>query len=179
MERKNRQAELAAKLYFQAQREYKKAQEKFGEIKKDFYGIMSDYYEYNSIEGGKVFFDEEVDSPPLVVTRVQNTRIKFDPEKLEKALGKTLSEDVIIKHYTVNDMFGLTAYLKQCKNGVDPKIFKSFISVSKTVDTKALDQLEALGKITAKQIQGCYTISKDVPYFTVSVEKGQINGEQE
>ena len=114
-----------------------------------------------------------------MITRIQNTRIKFDPDLLEKALGKTLSEDVIIKHYTVNDMFGLTAYLKQCKNGVDPKVFKSFISVSKTVDTKALDQLEALGKITAKQIQGCYTISKDVPYFTVSVGKGQINGEQE
>lgn len=177
MARKSRQAELAAKLYFQAQREYKKAQEKFGEIKKDFYGIMSDYYEYNSIEGGKVFFDKGVDSPPLVVTRVQNTRIKFDPEKLEKALGKTLSEDVIVKRYTINDMLGLVSYLKQC--GVDPKVFKSFITVSKTVDDKALDQLESIGKITAEQIKGCYTVNKDRPYFTVSVGKGQRNGEQE
>lgn len=177
MARKSRQAELAAKLYFQAQREYKKAQEKFGEIKKDFYGIMSDYYEYNSIEGGKVFFDEEADSPPLVVTRVQNTRIKFDPDKLEKALGKTLSEDVIVKRYSINDMLGLVSYLKQC--GVDPKVFKSFITVSKTVDDKALDQLESIGKITAEQIKGCYTVNKDRPYFTVSVGKGQRNGEQE
>lgn len=177
MARKSRQAELAAKLYFQAQREYKKAQEKFGEIKKDFYGIMSEYFEYNSIEGGKVSFDEGADSPPLVVTRVQNTRIKFDPEKLEKALGKTLSEDVIVKRYTINDMFGLVSYLKQC--GVDPKVFKSFITVSKTVDDKALDQLESIGKITAEQIKGCYTVNKDRPYFTVSVGKGQRNGEQE
>lgn len=182
MERKNRLVEKvreAAINFFQEQKEFKKAQTNFGEVKKDFYGIMSEYYEYNNIEGSKLYIDGEVDSPPLVVTRIQNTRIKFDPDLLEKALGKTLSEDVIIKHYTVNDMFGLIAYLKQCKNGVDPKVFKSFISVSKTVDTKALDQLEALGKITAEQIQGCYTINRDVPYFTVSVGKGQINGEQE
>ena len=182
MERKERLFEKvkeAAVNFFQEQKEFKKTQANFGEIKKNFYGIMSEYYEYNNIEDGKIYIDGGADSPPLVVTRIQNTRIKFDPDLLEKALGKTLSEEVIIKHYTVNDMFGLIAYLKQCNDGVDPKIFKSFISVSKTVDTRALDQLEALGKITAKQIEGCYTINKDSPYFTVSAGKGQINGEQE
>ena len=178
-ERLSEKVKEAVKNFFQEQKRFKKAQADFGEVKKNFYGIMSEYYEYNNIEDSKVYIGGEVDSPPLVVTRIQNTRIKFDPDLLEKALGKALSEEVIIKHYTVNDMFGLVAYLKQCKNGVDPKVFKSFITVSKTVDTRALDQLEALGKITAKQIEGCYIINKDSPYFTVSAGKGQINGEQE
>ena len=66
-------------------------------------------------------------------------------------------------------MNALTAYLKECD--VDPKIFKSFISVSKSVDVQELDRLEEIGKITAEQVKGCYTIKKQNPYFTVGVKR--------
>jgi hypothetical protein len=71
-------------------------------------------------------------------------------------------------------MNGLITYLKDC--GISPKVFKSFISVRKTVNTKELDRLEELGKITAEQIKGCYTVKSQSPYFTVNVGKGQDNG---
>jgi len=70
-------------------------------------------------------------------------------------------------------MVGLITYLKEC--GIDPKVFKSFISVRKTVDTKELDRLEELGMITAEQIKGCYTVKNQNPYFTVNIGKGQEN----
>ena len=70
-------------------------------------------------------------------------------------------------------MNGLVTYLKEC--GISPKVFKSFISVRKTVNTKELDKLEELGKITAEQIKGCYTVKSQNPYFTVNIGKGQGN----
>ena len=70
----------------------------------------------------------------------------------------------------------MIAYLKECN--VDPKIFKSFLIVSKTVDTKELDRLDELGKISTEQVKGCYTIKRQKPYFTVGVKRGNDNGEQ-
>ena len=68
-------------------------------------------------------------------------------------------------------MPALVTYLKEC--GVDPKIFKSFIVTTKSVDTKELDRLEEIGKITTSQVQGCYTVKNQKPYFTVGLRKGK------
>lgn len=165
--------------YFTRKQAYEDEKAQFESDKSDFYGTMSEYFAYNNIVDGKLHIDCGVAFPPLTVTRVQNVKIKFDPDKLERALGKKLAEQVIIKSYSVVDMLGLTAYLKQCTDGVDPKIFRSFIAVSKKVDTKALEQLEALGKITSEQISGCYTLERQSPYFTVTAGKGQNDGKRE
>lgn len=52
---------------------------------------------------------------------------------------------VIDKSYTITDINRLIIYLKSCD--VDPKAFKSFINVTKTVDEKKLDKLADLGLI--------------------------------
>ena len=161
--------------FFQKQKKFKQIQAKFCEIKADFYSDMEDYFECNNINDGKLTIesDDFVGTGKFVVTRIQSSRVEFNPDKLEKVLGKELSRNVIQKHYEIVDMNGLITYLKEC--GIDPKVFKSFISIRKTVNTKELDKLEELGKITAEQIKGCYTVKSQSPYFTVNIGKGQGN----
>lgn len=160
--------------FFQKKKRFEQIQTRFCEIKADFYNDMEDYFQCNNIDGKLTIDGGEFDGvESFVVTRIQSSRVEFNPDKLEKALGKELSRDVIQKHYEIVDMNGLVTYLKDC--GISPKVFKSFISVRKTVNTKELDRLEELGKITAEQIKGCYTVKSQSPYFTVNVGKGQDN----
>jgi hypothetical protein len=156
--------------FFQKQKRFKQIQTQFGEMKTNFYDDMEDYFKCNNVDG-KLTVDCGLNMGTVTVTRIQSSRVEFNPDKLEKALGKELARDVIQKHYEIVDMNGLVTYLKEC--GISPKVFKSFISVRKTVNTKELDRLEELGKITAEQIKGCYTIKSQNPYFTINVGKGQ------
>ena len=160
--------------FFQKQKRFKEIQTRFGEIKANFYDDMEDYFKHNNIDGKLIIDgDEFANNESFVITRIQSSKIEFNANKLEKALGKELSQNVIQKHYEITDMIGLITYLKE--NGIDPKVFKSFVSVRKSVDTKELDRLEELGMITAEQIKGCYTIKTQNPYFTVNIGKGQEN----
>lgn len=162
------------KNFFQKQKKFKQIQTRFGEIKADFYDDMEDYFKNNNIDGKLTIEGDNLDGvESFVVTRIQSSKVEFNPDKLEKALGKELSQNVIQRHYEINDMTGLVTYLKEC--GISPKVFKSFISVRKTVNIKELDKLEELGLITAEQIKGCYTIKSQNPYFTVNIGKGQDN----
>lgn len=165
----------AITTFFQKQKKFKQIQTRFGEIKADFYDNMEDYFRCNNVDGKLTIDCNEYgeNCGTFTVTRVQSSKVEFNPDKLEKVLGKELSQDVIQKHYEITDMNGLVTYLKEC--GISPKVFKSFISVRKTVNTKELDRLEELGMITAEQIKGCYTIKSQNPYFTVNIGKGQEN----
>ena len=160
--------------FFQKQKKFKQVQNRFCEIKADFYNDMEDYFKYNDIDGKLTVECDCIDGAErFVVTRIQSSKVEFNPDKLEKALGKELSCDVIQKHYEIIDMNGLVTYLKDC--GTNPKVFKSFISIRKTVNVKELERLEELGKITTEQIKGCYTVKSQNPYFTVNIGKGQDN----
>lgn len=159
--------------YAQKNTKFKKIQTQFTELKEQFYSDMEDYFSCNDIgsEGIEIdYADELVFAGTLTVKKVQKSSVEFDANKLEKALSKEFS-DVIIKKHEITDMTGLVTYLKEC--GCDPKIFKSFIQTTKSVDTKELDRLEEIGKITTAQVKGCYEVKPQKPYFTVTVKKGQ------
>ena len=161
--------------FFQKKKRFEQIQTRFSEIKTDFYNYMEDYFKYNNIDGKLTINCDEFDgAESFVVTRIQSSKVEFNPDKLEKALGKELSCDVIQKHYEIVDMTGLVSYLQGY--GINPKVFKSFISIRKSVNTKELDRLESVGKITAEQIKGCYTVKSQNPYFTVNIGKGKDNG---
>ena len=98
-----------------------------------------------------------------------------DIDALENNLSKEMSKDVIDKSYTITDINRLIIYLKSC--GVDPKVFKSFINVTKTVDEKKLDKLADLGLIRKEQLEGCYTLKRKKPYFTVKMKRGKHDEE--
>lgn len=176
MTRTNRKnIKLYVQKFFEKQTKFKSVQAQFNEIKAQFNSNMEDFFKRERIDKSTVFSCDEIVGDSLVVNRVQKSSVEFNPDKLEKVLGKDFGKQIIIKRYEITDMDALIAYLKECN--VDPKIFKSFLNVSKSVDVKELDRLEELGKITAEQIKGCYTIKQQAPYFTVGVKKGQNDGE--
>lgn len=146
-----------AKEFFNEQKEFKERQERFNTIKQLFYNDAEELFNYEGID--KLVIDnEDLEGNELVVNKVQKTSVIFDVDALENNLSKEMSKDVIDKSYTITDINRLIIYLKSC--GVDPKVFKSFISVTKTVDEKKLDNLADLGLISQEQLEGCYTLKR-------------------
>lgn len=106
------------------------------------------------------------DNKQLKVTNVKQRKVDWDIPKLEERFDKELLNQFVKKEYQVNDWENLVKYLKSC--GVNPKKFLSFITVSKTVDAKKLDELGELGEIEMKDLKGCYTISENVGYIKIT-----------
>ena len=106
------------------------------------------------------------DNKQLKVTNVKQRKVDWDIPKLEERFDKELLNQFVKKEYQVNDWENLVKYLKSC--GVTPKKFLSFITVSKTVDAKKLDELGELGEIEMEDLKGCYTISENVGYIKIT-----------
>ena len=107
----------------------------------------------------------------MSVKKVTPTTVVWDADKLEEALGKEYSKQVIDKTYAINDMDGLVSYLKSC--GVNPKKFKTFIDVQKSVNVEVLEQLNAVGEIDKEDIKDCYVLDKKSSYLRLSVVEGE------
>ena len=162
------------KEFFNEQKEFKERQERFNTIKQLFYSDAEELFNYEGID--KLVIDnEDLEGNELVVNKIQNTSIVFDIDALENNLSKEMCKDVIDKSYTITDINRLIIYLKSC--GVDPKVFKSFLNVTKTVDEKKLDKLTDLGLIRKEQLEGCYTLKCKKPYFTVKMKRGKHDEE--
>lgn len=156
--------------FFKKQMKFKEVQAQFDKIKKQFNSEMEDFFKCENIDKSVVFSSNNFAEEKLVVNRIQKSNVEFNVDKLEKKVDKKIAKQIIIKHYEIIDIDALIAYLKECN--VDPRIFKSFLNVSKTIDVNELERLEELGKITAEQVKGCYTVKHQNPYFTVSMKKG-------
>lgn len=162
------------KEYYGEQLRFKKEQERFNSIKQLFYCDMEELFDYEGIS--KLVIDnDDLEGNELVVNKVQKTSVIFDIDALENNLSKEMCKDVIDKSYTITDIDRLIVYLKSC--GVDPKVFKSFINVIKTVDEKKIDKLAGLGLINKEQLEGCYTLKRQKPYFTVKMKRGKHDEE--
>lgn len=162
------------KEFYNEQKEFKERQERFNTIKQLFYNDAEELFNCEGIDK-LVVEANDLDDEYLIVNKVQKTSIDFDVDKLENNLSKEMSKDVIDKSYTITDINRLIVYLKSC--GVDPKVFKSFINVTKTVDEKKLDKLADLGLINKEQLEGCYTLKRKKPYFTVRMKRGKHDEE--
>ena len=163
--------------FYEKQTEFKDMQSQFIDEKAKFNSLMESFFESEAIDKSVVFTNHNAvgERESYTVTRVQKLSVDFDPEKLEKTLAKDIAKSVILKKYEITDIDGLIAYLKEC--GVDPRIFKSFLHISKSIDSVELDRLEEIGKISREQVEGCYTVKRQKPYFTVSVKRGNDDGE--
>ena len=103
----------------------------------------------------------------LTVKKITPTTIVWDADKLEKQLGKERSRSIVEKKYIIEDFDGLVKYLKEC--GVNPKKFKEYLTIEKTVNQQALKQADDLGEITGKDISGCYRAQAKSSYLKISV----------
>lgn len=156
--------------YYHKKQKFEKVEKQYKQLKEQF---EADMLELTDELGKKrVQFESDnlaVDGGALAVCKVEKTSIEWDAEKLERKLPKSVARKVIKKKYSIADMKGLTEYLKSC--GVDPKAFKRYLAIERTVDTKAVDQLGNVGELSVQQISGCYIVKCHKPYFTLSVKK--------
>ena len=96
----------------------------------------------------------------------------YDTEKLRKKLTKEQRKKAVQKSYSINNMEGLTKYLKSC--GVNPKKFKTFIEVEETVDEKAVEQMYETGELSREDLDGCYRVEIGEPYMRITeLSKGE------
>lgn len=167
------EAQAKIKKFFDMKKRKAKIDSEFNAAKKSFYdmmnGFVDDYGDSNSY-----WFTDDSDSF-WKLTRSTPVKVEFDVDALQKKLGKKLFSQVVSTTATIDDLSGLIAYLKQF--GVDPKVFKSFITVHKDVDKAALDQLEALGQIEKEDLVGTFEAKVGKPSFRVTMrEKEKDNG---
>lgn len=177
-----RRAARAAWEYQQAKEELDDITEKANQFKATFKEAMMEYTDaakskkvvFDDVDG--TFLPEHLAGASLVVNRVEKTSIEWDADKLAKRVDKSIANKIIRKQYRIADMRGLIEYLKEC--GVDPKVFKKFIIVDRTVDEQAIDRLGDTGELSTNAISGCYTVKCQKPYFTMSVKKYGDNDDQ-
>ena len=164
-----RELEVATiiKKYNRQQEKVKEMNSKFDTFKKKFYKKMLDY----NIDSKEIIYGDKA----ISATKVQSTKINFDIPKLEKILDEDILDEIIEKQYSINDMQGLIEYLKSC--GVNPKKFRSFLNVSKSIDQSKLNNLQALGKIELEDLEGAYTVTLNNPYYRVSSK--QVRSEED
>ena len=160
--------EDAVRNFLIEQTVFKNMKTNFEDVKEQFYKDMDEYFGNQELCGNDsvIFEYPMLGESALKVTRIQKANVEFKVGELEKVLPKDVAKKVIAKRYEVANMEGLISYLKKCN--VDPQIFKGFLNVTKHVDIKEIDKLEELGKITIEQIEGCYSVKKSNPYYTVS-----------
>lgn len=161
--------------FYHKQQKMKSVQNKFNELKREFEEEMEYFFSSHNTKCMKFDSNELYGSDTLTIKMVERTSIEWDAEKLEKRVPREVARKVIRKQYTISDMSGLVRYLKSC--GVDPNVFKKFVRVEKSVDQEEVDRLGDLGQIPVRAISGCYIVKCQKPYFTLSVKKGNNNGE--
>lgn len=150
--------------FYNKQREFILRKNAFDQLKKSFEKEMELVFAESGTNSISFSIGSDFNETYIVKKRVR-TYIKWNFEKLIKNLGKKISSQVISKKYFINDIYGLIKYLKECN--VDPKIFKSYISVEYSLDEKELDNLELLGKVSKDQIKDCFEISFSKPWYTI------------
>lgn len=151
----------------EAEEDYKRKKEFLSNKIRKFFKIQNiDSYNFLAKAGR---YKEE--NKNLKIIDVCPQKITFDADKLEERLGKEVCKKIIKKEYKINDFEKLVGYLKSC--GVDPKKFKAFIDVEKTVDNKKIDQLSDVGEIKFEDIMGCFTVKQTASYIKISEVKDE------
>lgn len=156
-----------------AKQNYKRAEEHLKEVTKKESLFISNFMFANLPSDEKSFLitlDEGVDyysnHVTLKVTNCRTKKILWLIDKVKQNLTKDQQKMVLKKQYVINDIDGLVEYLKSC--GVNPKKFKTFITVFEEMNEQALEQAYELGDIKRKQLNGCYQVKIGEPYFRLT-----------
>lgn len=160
------------KLY-DAQQEKKQFDKYYEEVRKKEQLSISNFM-FTNLPKGKNSFEIELDEGvgyytnhmKLNVTRIRTKRVTWLLDKLKQKLGKDTYKDVVDKTYTINDIQGLTKYLKSC--GVDAKKFKKFIDVDETLNETKLNTYYETGALKKSDIEGCYDVKMGEPYIRLT-----------
>ena len=129
------------------------------------------YFDSNNIK--QFIVEPSLDEASTTIATVsERVYITYDGKKLKEKLSAELFNEVTSRVYMIVDMKGLTALLKSA--GVRASEFRRMISIETTVNTDMLKQLYAVGDISLKDIEDCYTakVSKSI---TLTEREGVSN----
>ena len=154
-----------------------KLEKKYKEIKKSYEqkktklttAIKNFMYIHKGIHDGFEFNAKRNEEQDCIfsVKKIEPASIVWDADKLEMKLTKAQRQEVINKTYFIEDIDGLVKYLKSC--GVNPKRFKHYLRIEKSVDVGALEQLDAVGAIDREELEDCYTTVTKSSYLRVNM----------
>lgn len=159
-----RQAILSYKKAADAVRE---AQNAYQAVKNKYSSFLNGYF-----KSRKPKASIDVGGIKYTITQSVRKKITFDPEKLEKAVGK--GNGIVHRKYCIDEesIDQLVDYLKSC--GVSGKVFKSYLSIERQVDEQVLDTAIESGFVRMDDIADCYTIEYGDPYYKVGESDGAI-----
>lgn len=159
-----RQAILSYKKAADAVRE---AQNAYQAVKNKYSSFLNGYF-----KSRKPKASIDVGGIKYTITQSVRKKITFDPEKLEKAVGK--GNGIVHRKYYIDEesINQLVDYLKSC--GVSGKVFKSYLSIERQVDEQVLDAAIESGFVRMDDIADCYTIEYGDPYYKVGELDGAI-----
>lgn len=161
-------------------------EEKFSKVKKSYeskkLGLVTHlknfFYTTGEAKGFSFKCDEDLlGGANIECRKVTPMSVVFDAEKLEEKLGKEISRNFVETKIEIVDWDGVVNLLKE--HGVKPSEFKKLISVEKKVNTKALEQLEALGVVTKEDVKGCYKVNKKESYIRVYKKQDKKQEQEE
>lgn len=167
---------ILARKCKQAEEELKVAEAEYKKAKREFSDAMLEHY---CDSKRKTFVTDSIggSTETITATKVERTHIEWFPEKLEKRLERSIAKQVLKKTYTIPNLPLLAKYLKA--HNVDPKVFASYLEITKEVDVDALERLSDVGKIEARNIAGCYIVKTDKPYYRLTFKTvGGEDGEE-
>lgn len=142
--------------------------------------IIESYMEINGHSSLNLSYKREVPDPKnkafrnivdqgLRVVKIVRRKIFFNADKLEEKLGKELCREFITRTYVINDWDAMVKLLKS--KGIKANEFIKYVTVDKTVDTAKLEQMEALGDITKKELNGTYEVKILSSYLQIDAVK--------
>lgn len=147
---------------------FKAAEKAYEEAKRQCEEAIFAYMDEQNTNELKCELSEAQNGFALTVKKVEQTRVSFDADKLQKALG-SYAVFVIDSKCEIADYRGLVKYL--ASKGVNAQKFKSFLRVTKQVNRQALDSLIDDGSIDAADLKGCYTLNVSKPFLKVNMGK--------
>lgn len=138
----------------------------FNSLKKLSYKTFDEFFEhikYNGNDNKTIRFDYE--NQTLTLTQVVKTRIEFDYSKLQKKLDKDVLKEITDTKVEVIDIEGLIKVMKA--NGVKMSDVQHTLNITKTINEQKLNEMESVGTIKRKDIEGCYEVKQGSPYYQV------------
>lgn len=168
------QAENAAAELYESQIKFKEYEKKYNERRKELQNIIQGYINKRGMEYFRFLANTGMFQKIPTELKIRNVitkKIIWDTNLLKKKLDKKVYNRVVHKQYIINDMEGLIEYLKSC--GVDPKVFKTFLTINEEVNNKLLDDLGAQGEFNIEDLKGCYEVIENAGYIKVTECKGK------
>lgn len=100
------------------------------------------------------------------VTKVSPQKFHWNTKELKRKLKKHVYNKIVTRKYVIADYEELVKYLKSC--GVDPAVFKSYITAEDKLDMKVFEKEYGIGNIKLSDVEGCYRVEDGEPYLRVA-----------